>query len=176
MLIQCDALTEKRCTKCEQILPISNFTKGPDRGYRYQCRACNLTYQTGKTRKQRAEISAKYYNKRKLTNPAVFMWKQAKHRAQWDYNDMEFSISVEDIHIPEVCPYMGVPFQPLDKKYGHSLDRIDSSKGYTPNNVQVISRIANIMKNNATEQELVSFAKGVLVVHSKEDGCDVDSM
>lgn len=87
---------------------------------------------------------------------------------------MEFTISVEDIVIPERCPYMGVVFIPLDKKYGYSLDRIDSSKGYTPENIQVISRIANIMKNNATEQELISFAKGVLVVHSKEDGCDVD--
>lgn len=31
-------------------------------------------------------------------------------------------------------------------------------------------RIANIMKNNATEQELVSFAKGVLDVHQGREG------
>lgn len=104
------------------------------------------------------------------------MWKQAKHRAQWDYNGMEFTIEVEDIKIPEKCPYMGVPFVPLDKKYGHSLDRIDSSKGYTPENIQVISRIANVMKNGATEQELVTFAKGVLERHPKEDSCDASAM
>ena len=97
------------------------------------------------------------------------MWKQAKHRAKWDYGDLEFTISVEDIIIPDVCPYMQVPFAALDKKYGYSLDRIDSSKGYIPDNIQVVSRIANVMKNAATEQELVTFAKGVLERHSKEE-------
>lgn len=169
-------MLSKECTKCKQDLPISCFTKGPDNGYRYQCRVCNMKYQQNKQRYQRAEISAKYYKKRKETNPALFMWKQAKHRSQWDYDNMEFSIEVEDVVLPEGCPYMGVGFIPLDKKYGYSLDRIDSSKGYTKDNIQVISRIANIMKNNATEQELISFAKGVLATHSKEAGCDVVPM
>jgi len=34
---------------------------------------------------------------------------------------------------------------------------------------------ANLMKNNSTEQELISFAKGVLAVHQKEE-CDADPM
>lgn len=114
---------------------------------------------------KRKKVSSEYYQRKKQKNPQLFMWKQAKHRAQYDYNNMEFTIEVSDIVLPEMCPYMGVGFIPLDKKYGYSLDRIDSAKGYTKDNIQVISRIANIMKNNATEQELVSFAKGVLAVH-----------
>lgn len=93
------------------------------------------------------------------------MWKQAKHRAKFDYGVMEFSIEVSDIVIPEKCPYLDVPFIPLDKELGYSLDRIDSSRGYTKDNIQVISYKANRMKSNATEQELISFAKGVLAVH-----------
>ena len=171
MLIQCDA---KTCTKCKKLLPLSSFTKGPDNGYRYQCRTCNNEYQLNQER--RKKNSSNYYNRKKETNPQLFMWKQAKHRAQWDYNDMEFTLLIEDISIPEKCPYFNIPFKALDKKYGYSLDRIDSTKGYTKDNIQVISRLANIMKNNATEQELVSFAKGVLAVHSKGVGCDADSM
>lgn len=114
---------------------------------------------------KRKKVSSDYYQRKKQKDPQLFMWKQAKHRAQYDYNNMEFTIEVSDIVLPEVCPYMGVGFIPLDKKYGYSLDRIDSAKGYTKDNIQVISRIANIMKSNATEQELVSFAKGVLAVH-----------
>lgn len=102
------------------------------------------------------------------------MWKQAKHRAWFDYGGFEFSITVDDIKIPEKCPYFNVPFIPLDAEWGYSLDRIDSFKGYTPENIQVISRKANIMKNNATKEQLIAFAKGVLVVHSKEVCCDAD--
>lgn len=104
------------------------------------------------------------------------MWKQAKHRAKYDYGGMDFSIEVRDIVLPKVCPYLGVGFIPLDKDYGYSLDRIDSSKGYVKGNIQVISRLANIMKNNATKEQLIAFAKGVLEVHSKEVGCDASAM
>jgi hypothetical protein len=164
----------KQCTKCKETKPFTEFTKGPDNGYRYQCRACNNVYQLNPER--RKKNSANYYAKRKQTNPALFMWKQAKHRAQWDYENMEFTITVEDIIIPEKCPYLGVEFQALDKRYGYSLDRIDSTKGYVKDNIQVISRLANIMKNNATEQELISFAKGVLDVHLEKVGRCVNSM
>ncbi len=171
MLLQCDA---KLCTKCKKTKPLTDFNKGQDNGYRYQCKECNLKYQANST--TRKAVANRYYQRRKEKDPSVFMWKQAKHRAKWDYGDMEFTITVEDILLPEVCPYMGVPFSALDKKYGYSLDRVDSSKGYTKDNIQVISRIANIMKNNATEQELISFAKGVLSVHSQEGKCCVTTM
>ena len=42
-----------------------------------------------------------------------------------------------------------------------SLDRIDSSKGYTPDNVWVISRRANIIKHDATLEELLLISKNL---------------
>lgn len=154
----------KTCSKCKKTKPESDFYS-----YKYQCKACHQSYQ--KDPEKRRKWHETYYKKRKESNPALFMWKQAKHRAEWDYGGMEFSITVEDIKIPDLCPYLGVPFNALDKKYGYSLDRIDSTKGYTPDNIQVISRLANMMKNNASEQELISFAKGVLAVHQGGKGC-----
>ncbi len=112
----------KLCTKCKQTKPFSDFTKGPDQGYRYQCRQCNLLYQTNA--RNRKQVASRYYKKRKITNPALFLWKQAKHRAKWDYQNMEFSITVEDIIIPKVCPYLKVPLEPLHNRFGYSLDRI----------------------------------------------------
>jgi hypothetical protein len=46
--------------------------------------------------------------------------------------------------------------------YSPSLDRIDNNKGYIKGNVEVISWKANIMKSNASPEELVEFAKAIL--------------
>ena len=40
-----------------------------------------------------------------------------------------------------------------------SIDRIDSSKGYTKDNVQLVSWVANQAKNNMTNMEVAEFAK-----------------
>jgi len=73
---------------------------------------------------------------------------------------MEFSIAIADIHIPELCPVFGVPMV-VNTEYAASLDRIDSSKGYTKDNIQVMSNKANILKNDATISELKMFAKWI---------------
>lgn len=74
-----------------------------------------------------------------------------------------FSIIIDDIVIPKVCPLLGIPIQ--HKGRGHdnnaSLDRIDSNKGYTPSNVWVISHRANTLKSSGTWQEHMLLAKNL---------------
>ena len=74
----------------------------------------------------------------------------------------EFNIEIEDIVIPDLCPVFGVPLVE-DTEYAPSIDRIDSSKGYIKGNIQIISRRANLLKNNATIEELemvINFLRG----------------
>jgi len=125
-------------------------------------------------KEHRAEHAARKHRERKENDPALYLWKYAKARAKHD--SMEFDLEVTDIVIPEVCPYMKTKFVMGDKQLAASLDRIDSSRGYTKDNVRVISSRANRMKNNATEQELISFAKGVLDVHQENGGRCVTTM
>jgi hypothetical protein len=40
-----------------------------------------------------------------------------------------------------------------------SIDRIDNNKGYTKDNIMVISRRANILKKDATFDELITIGK-----------------
>lgn len=74
--------------------------------------------------------------------------------------DILFLIDIEDIIIPQYCPILGVK---LDRnRYSPTLDRIIPSKGYVKGNVQVISKKANTMKNDATFKELRLFCQNVL--------------
>jgi hypothetical protein len=52
-----------------------------------------------------------------------------------------------------------------DRSFVCSLDRIVPSKGYTKDNVEVISQLANTMKNNASPELLINFAEEVLRRH-----------
>lgn len=74
---------------------------------------------------------------------------------------MEFDIEPNDIVIPKICPALQIPFG-TDSNYNvPSVDRIDNSKGYIKGNVQVLSRRANMMKNCASNEELIQFAKWI---------------
>lgn len=78
---------------------------------------------------------------------------------------IDFNITEKDISIPEVCPLLEIPIvigTKDDYENSPSLDRIDNTKGYTKDNVWIISKKANSMKNSATPEELDIFCKNVL--------------
>ena len=79
--------------------------------------------------------------------------------------NLEFNLTIDDINIPEKCPYFDIPFD--DNRYSLSIDRVDSSKGYIKGNIQIISYIANKMKNDASIEELIVFSKNILKKYSK---------
>ena len=82
----------------------------------------------------------------------------------------DFDITVEDIVIPECCPYLGIELSTdindHKEQFYFTGDRIDSTLGYVKGNVQVISFLANAMKNNSTEEQLITFAKNILRIHT----------
>lgn len=66
---------------------------------------------------------------------------------------------------PDACPYLRMPLQHGVGKMcstSPTLDRIEPAKGYVEGNVEVISSLANAMKNSATPAQLVTFAREVL--------------
>ena len=103
------------------------------------------------------------------SDPVKKILKQAKQTAI--SKKLEFNITEEDIVIPEICKYLGIPLTNIQGQgvvwSNCSIDRIDSSKGYIKGNVEIISRKANTMKTMATKEELVVFAKNVLKIHGE---------
>ena len=68
------------------------------------------------------------------------------------------------------CAISGLPIEHINKKVYQgqtaSLDRIDSSKGYTEDNVQWVHKTINFMKLEMTTKEFVSMCK---IVSNNQD-------
>lgn len=87
------------------------------------------------------------------------MWYQAKRRSE--AKNLPFDLKLEDIKIPEVCPLLGIQLKKDyegNRDHSPSLDRIIPEKGYTKDNVRVISDKANRMKSDIT----LEFAKALI--------------
>lgn len=87
----------------------------------------------------------------------VRIYNRAKQRAR-DRN-LEFSLKKTDIKIPEKCPVFNKLFILNDYNWTPSIDRIDSNKGYTKDNVKIISNRANTLKNDGTIEEFEMIIK-----------------
>ena len=110
-------------------------------------------------------------NKKVIKTNEELIYGRAKQSAK--EKNLEFNLDVDDIIIPEYCPLLNLKltftFTSENRESYYSIDRIDSSKGYIKGNVQIMSLKANTMKNSATNEELVTFAKNVLRLnHFKE--------
>lgn len=94
-------------------------------------------------------------------DPRVRMFLNARERSK--KKNLDFTITKEDIVIPERCPLLGIKLdtEVKDRIHSPSLDRIDASKGYIKGNVWVISNRANTLKNDATLQELKTLVENL---------------
>jgi len=117
------------------------------------------------------EESLQKRNNYNLQNPERVMLHRVKSRAK--KHNVLCNLKLEDIVIPTHCAVLGIPII-VEKAVGGkkgpkasspSIDRIDNTKGYTKENIQIISNQANIMKNNATPKELLKFAFWVILTY-----------
>lgn len=97
-----------------------------------------------------------YRNRSPLVRKKVLLL-SARQRAQ--AKNLEFSLTVDNIVWPEFCPVLGIklnygaPTKGRDSWDSPSIDRRDSRRGYTPDNVAVMSWRANRIKADATLEE-----------------------
>ena len=84
---------------------------------------------------------------------------RAKQRGKY-----EVTITPQDVFdvwpLDNRCPVLGYVLTRGEPRYDSpSLDRIVNTEGYVPGNIQIVSDLANKMKQNATPQELRRFCK-----------------
>lgn len=92
------------------------------------------------------------------------MLHNAKGRAR--RNNLPFNLEEADIVIPDYCPILGIKLESQSKQHAGSptLDKIVPELGYVKGNVQVISHRANLIKSDASIEELekvIEFLKNI---------------
>lgn len=168
-------MEKKTCSKCHEEKSLNAFHKGNGpKGRRSQCISCCKQYSQKypalrkKSRDERRKTDPEYrkheeelQRQRDKKNPAKYLYRMAKYRAS--QKGLEFTISESDIVVPNQCPLLEVPFDEVRSasSYAPSLDRIRSDQGYVPGNVWVISKRANMLKLDATPDELLTLSKNL---------------
>lgn len=107
---------------------------------------------------RRDRMGAMFRSHGKSQTPEYCMFYDARKRAL--AQDVPFTIAPDDIRIPTHCPVLGIELMqtgPRDNR--PSLDKILVERGYTPNNVRVISFRANRIKSDASTNEIRAVLK-----------------
>ena len=164
----------KQCNNCKQYLPFSEFSKNSalkDKLSLY-CQRCDKEKQEAKRRKspeKQLAYARKYQAKRRenLEYRLQMLINASKQRAV--LKNIEHTLTLNQLKsiypIDNKCPVFGTELKFGDAGFrdnSPSIDKIDPAKGYTLDNVQVISWRANRVKADATVQELemlLSFMK-----------------
>lgn len=163
------------CNKCRQDKSLSEFHRKNigKFGRTAVCKECaNLAKKEKRRMKHPPRIRIPRTPHR--TKMLMAVWKKknrvkvmihaAKQRAK--LRGMSFDITAADIELPKFCPVLGIELGWEGLKHSRearekapSIDRIDNSKGYTKDNVIVISTRANCIKRDASLSELQRIAE-----------------
>lgn len=99
-------------------------------------------------------------------------WSSLKNNAS--KRSIEFNITKENVifalkNQSNKCALSGLPVKFADTASDHlrgettaSVDRIDSSKGYFVNNIQIVHKTINYMKHTLTQEEFLFFCESVI--------------
>jgi len=110
---------------------------------------------------------------RRKSAPESCLLSSARARAK--KKGMLCTLTKDDIQIPKRCPVLGLKLVPLQKRGSTlwdcvpSIDRLDNTKGYTPENCFVISRRANMLKNTGTAEEHERIAEWLGELESNDE-------
>lgn len=137
------------CTECKEYKPYSFFHKHKNcvNGFNVVCKEC------------RKPSSKENYKRQTLEYK---LWHRVKHRAK--EKGIPFNIEMDDIKIPKVCPVFGTIFEEGNHKTCASLDRIIPELGYVKGNIQIISNKANMIKADASAEDIKKVYEWLLTI------------
>lgn len=117
-----------------------------------KCRETTKAQSREEWRKKNPKVWCSYTNKYREKYPHRARLSAIKSKCTKE--GLPFDLTEEWLEIPETCPVLGIPLDGSTRDNQWSFDRIVPEKGYTKDNVRVISMRANRLKNDSTYTEL----------------------
>lgn len=160
------------CCGCSYEKPLSEYNRNQQFGRHSFCsRSCAMKFLSKNRTQAMKDHSNSEKNKQSLLNlnnmhyvrylEKIFSYLLRNCRKRYK----ECTLTLSDLQEQwdkqnGICPYSGIKLNiPTYKKnhnnpiYTASVDRIDSSKGYIPGNIQFVSTCINYMKNNMSDSD-----------------------
>jgi len=141
----------------------------------------NLGHDLDAARAKHREIMAEYQEM--SGSPSIDLPEGARHaflkaRASAKVRNIAFSITPDDVtalmqETKGYCAVTGTPFSERRIKgkrirpFMPSIDRIDSTKGYEPGNIRLVTSMVNIALNQFGDAALLTMLQGYLTTLSK---------
>ena len=126
------------------------------------CRECNLI-KASENREQNREQYNKYCREKKKEHYSTEkrresykknihqeLFYSAKTRA--NNKKISFTISKEDVIIPDKCPVFGIPLDSRDRLHAPTLDRIIAGGEYSKNNIRIVCNSVNSFRNKWADE------------------------
>lgn len=158
----------KICSQCHEEKSTEEFHKQKQGrfGVCSICKVCSIEnrhnyyhFKGGKEKRHNAHVMSLKNNYEKI------LLANTKSRAK--KCKLECSLVLSDIIIPKKCPILGIDLCVNANNNGPSdnspsVDRIDNKKGYTKDNIIIISNRANRIKNKHDIEDLVKVREYLL--------------
>lgn len=149
----------KRCCNCKEVLPLNNIhfqasSRKRDKGFKSRCRDCsNIARKDNDKKCGISTVLGRRYDSLKRRYSAKnreIGFDRSYLREVWDKQNGFCAIS--KIKMTHLLSTGSV-------KTNVSVDRIDSSKGYTKDNIQLVCAIINTMKMDMIMLEFIKYCK-----------------
>ena len=156
----------KTCKCCGESKPLTEYHKQrvSKDGHHAVCKACTSVQRAARHlayKEKYNALSREYY----ASHPDWARWLSLKGRAK--KQGWVFTLEVEDVVAPEFCPVLGVKLirgKGVGRKQpcSPSVHRIDSTKGYTKDNIRIMSEAAAHLLRTPTASRLTALATWIL--------------
>jgi hypothetical protein len=162
----------RKCRKCRETKELNevNFIKrNTENGWRGNCRICFNKEARVKQEMSKLELAVckRYRINAMKTKPLQCLLRTAKGNSK-KYWNREFNINLQDLeNLWEIqkglCFYTNKPMLfELGNENSVSIDRINSNIGYVKDNIVLCKKQVNIMKNDATIDQLIEFSQDII--------------